>query len=201
MTLFQTYRNRNMLVSLLMIGFVAGCNIFETRTAEPPDTGNVGVFMQPDRPEVVLDNLVSSLENLNAVNYARCLTESTFRFNPSNSALNSSPEIWTNWSINEERTYFSNLRAAASNTTGHRLALTEVSTELSSSDSRQVFANYALTVLHNRSNLGVPPTINGRRALRLDLGEEGLWAISNWTDISVDGGYSWSDLRASFYRD
>jgi hypothetical protein len=64
MTLFQTYRNRNMLVSLLMIGFVAGCNIFETRTAEPPDTGNVGVFMQPDRPEVVLDNLVSSLENL-----------------------------------------------------------------------------------------------------------------------------------------
>jgi hypothetical protein len=180
---------------------VSGCELFETRPAEPPDTGNVGVFLQPDRPEVVLDNLISAVENLNPVNYSRCLISNGYRYNPSNSALNSSPEMWANWSIDDERTYFNNLRAAATNSGGHRLALTNISTELSSNDSRQVFANYTLTVLHNRTNLGVPTTISGTLALRLQLGEDGLWSIREWTDISSGGEYSWSDLKAAFYRD
>ena len=180
---------------------LSGCELFQTRDAEPPDTGNVGVFLQPDRPEVVLDNLISAVENLNAVNYSRCLIESGFRFNPSNSALNSSPEIWASWSVEDERTYFNNLRAAATNTSGHRLSLSNISTELSSNDPRQVFADYTLTVLHNRSNLGVPTTISGTLALRLQLEDSGLWTISEWTDISNSGEYSWSDLKAAFYRD
>jgi hypothetical protein len=185
-------------ISLLLI---TGCSIFDTRNAEPPDTGNTGVFMQPDRPEVVLDNLISAVENLNTVNYLRCLTEPSFEFIPSSSALNSSPEIWTNWSIDAERTYFNNMRAASENTRGHRLSLSNISTELSSSNSRQIFANYSLTILHNRSNVGVPTMITGRFALQVEMSEDGLWAITSWTDISIDNNYSWSDLRANFYRD
>jgi len=190
-----------MIFLFLMVILSSGCELFQTRDAEPPDTGNVGVFLQPDRPEIVLDNLISAVENLNAVNYARCLIESGFRFNPSNSALNSSPEIWASWSAENERTYFNNLRAASANTSGHRLTLSNISTELSSNDSRQVFADYTLTVLHNRSNLGVPTTISGTFALRLQLLDSGLWTIGEWTDISKGGDYSWSDLKAAFYRD
>jgi hypothetical protein len=196
-----TYRFKYLFLALFALVSMGGCELFETRDAEPPDTGNVGVFLQPDRPEVVLDNLISAVQNLNAVNYSRCLIENGFKFNPSNSALNSSPEIWASWSVEDERTYFSNLRAAATNNSGHRLTLSNISTELSSNDSRQVFADYTLTVLHNRSNLGVPTTINGTFALRLQLGEDGLWSINEWTDISNGGEYSWSDLKAAFYRD
>ncbi len=195
------YRQYHILLIMTSVVFFVSCELFQTRDAEPPDTGNVGVFLQPDRPEVVLDNLISAVENLNAVNYTRCLIESGFRFNPSNTALNSSPEIWANWSVEDEKTYFNNLRAAATNNSGHRLTLSDISTELSSNDSRQVFADYTLTVLHNRSNLGVPTTISGTFALRLQLEDDGLWTISEWTDISNGGEYSWSDLKAAFYRD
>lgn len=190
-----------MILLCTVVFFNAGCELFQTRDAEPPDSGNVGVFLQPDRPEVVLDNLVSAVENLNALNYSRCLIERGFKFNPSNSAQNSSPEIWGNWSLEDEKTYFNNLRSAATNSSGHRLTLSNISTELSSNDSRQVFATYTLTVLHNRSNLGVPTTISGTLALRLQLENSGLWSISEWTDISNGDDYSWSDLKAAFYRD
>lgn len=201
MMAYSKYRLLHVLTIGLSLVMITGCSIFDTRDAEPPDTGNTGVFMQPDRPEVVLDNLISAVENLNTVNYLRCLTEPSFEFIPSSSALNSSPEIWTNWSIDAERTYFNNMRAASENTSGHRLALSNISTELSSSDSRQIFANYSLTILHNRSNVGVPTMISGRFALQVEMSEDGLWAITSWTDISIDDNYSWSDLRANFYRD
>lgn len=186
---------------IIAIMLFTSCSLFETRDSESPDSGNTGVFMQPDRPEVVLDNLVSAVENLNTVNYLRCLRESDFIFNPSGGAQNASPEIWASWTIDEERTYFNNLRASTQNTSGHRLSLSNISTELSGTGSRQIFANYSLTVLHNRSNVGVPTLISGRLALVVEMSEDGLWAIKEWTDISVDNNYSWSDLKASFYRD
>lgn len=174
------------------------CSLFETRDAELPGDGNKGIFLQPDRPEVVLDNLISAVENLNTVNYLRCLRESNFRFTPSNNAQNTNPDVWINWSYESEQTYFSNLSAAAENTTGHRLLLSNISTELSSTNARQIFADYSLTALHNRGNVGVPTLILGRFALEVRMSEDGLWSIASWTDISAENNFSWSDLKANF---
>lgn len=186
---------------LFVILTITSCSIFDTRDAEPPDSGNTGVFLQPDRPEVVLDNLISAVSSLNTVNYIRCLRTVDFSFSPSGNALNSSPDIWANWSLDDERTYFNNMRAASENTTGHRLQLSNISTELGSANTRQIFADYILTVFHNRSNVGVPTQINGRMAIEVTMGEDGLWAIEKWSDIAVNNEFSWSDLKASFYRD
>jgi hypothetical protein len=177
---------------------LSSCSLFETRDAELPGDANTGIFLQPDRPEVVLDNLVSAVENLNTVNYLRCIRESNFRFVPSNNAQNTNPDVWSSWTFESEQTYFSNLRAAAENTTGHRLVLSNISTELSSTNARQIFADYSLTVLHNRGNVGVPTLILGRFALEVRMSDDGLWAITSWTDISVENNFSWSDLKASF---
>lgn len=183
---------------LLMGAFVSSCAIFETREAELPDDGSRGIFMQPDRPEVVLDNLISSVENMNTVNYLRCLKQSEYRFTPSGRSQINNPDVWASWSYTEEQVYFNNLRAATEGTTGHRLQLANISSELSSSNTRQVVADYSLTVLHNRSNVGVPTLIQGRFVLELESGNDGLWSITSWTDLDVDNSFSWSDLRASF---
>jgi hypothetical protein len=172
--------------------------VFDTRSAEEPDSGNTGVFVQPDRPEVVLDNLISAVENLNTVNYLRCLQREGFSFAPSNNALMQNPEVWSNWTYDAEQIYFNNLRASAENTTGHRLQLTNITSEIRDTDTRQIIADYTLRVLHNRGNSGVPTAIYGRFILELQSGEDGLWEISSWSDVAQGNTFSWSDLRANF---
>lgn len=191
-------KRQSLYIILSSLLFLTSCSLFETRDAELPGDTNTGIFMQPDRPEVVLDNLISAVENLNTVNYLRCLREANFQFVPSNNAQNTNPDVWSGWTFESEQTYFSNLRAAAENTTGHRLLLSNISTELSSTNARQIFADYSLTVLHNRGNVGVPTLILGRFALEVRMSDDGLWAITSWTDISAENNFSWSDLKANF---
>jgi len=186
-------------LSFLLISLAVGaCSVFDTRSAEEPDSGNTGVFVQPDRPEVVLDNLISAVENLNTVNYLRCLQREGFSFAPSNNALMQNPEVWSNWTYDAEQIYFNNLRASAENTTGHRLQLTNITSEIRDTDTRQIIADYTLRVLHNRGNSGVPTAIYGRFILELQSGEDGLWEISSWSDVAQGNTFSWSDLRANF---
>lgn len=184
-----------------MLWLTVGCSLFETRTAEPPGGDTAGIFLQPDRPEVVLDNLINAVQNLNTQNYLRNLDQDVFEFNPSLPALQSNPELWSAWSLDQEQLYFNNLRAAAENTTGHDLRLTEISIEVISVEQQQVVADYALTLIHNRTNVGVPTNINGRFVLLLESGEDGLWRITTWTDVGSGQSFAWSDLKASFLVD
>lgn len=186
---------------VLAMGSVVGCSIFDTRTAEPPGGESTGTFLQPDRPEIVLDNLINAIQNLNTQNYLRNLDTENFEYTPSNAALAANPEVWTGWSSDEEQIYFNNLRASAENTTGHQLRLENITNDLQSSNRRQIVADYMLTLLHNRSNIGVPTNISGRFVLELETGEDGLWKIVAWTDVSAGDSFSWSDLRASFLVD
>jgi hypothetical protein len=180
---------------------LSGCSLFETREAELPDDGSTGVFLQPDRPEVVLENLISAIQNLNTFNYIRCLNEDQFTFAPSNAALTTNPDVWVNWGVDQERTYFNNLRAASENTTGHQLRLSNITNELSSPNQRQIVADYSLSVFHNRTGVGIPTTLGGRFILEVESGEDGLWSIVSWTDVGQGSNFSWSDLRASFLSD
>ena len=191
-------RRNPVLAAALLLLLTTGCALFETREAELPDGAQSGVFLQPDRPEIVLDNLISAVQNLNTANYLRGLDPNTFTYNPSGAALTSNPELWSDWGIDQEQTYFNNLRAAAENTRGHQLVLSNITNELISASRRQLIADYRLTVMHNRSNIGVPTLISGRMILELESGEDGLWRIIVWTDITSGSNFSWSDLRASF---
>jgi hypothetical protein len=187
---------------LIMVVFAAtGCSLFETRQAELPEDGSTGVFLQPDRAEVVLDNLISAIQNLNTLNYIRCLSEDRFTFAPSNAALTTNPDIWVNWTVDQEQTYFNNMRAASESTTGHQLRLSNISNELSAPNQRQIVADYSLTVFHNRTGMGIPTNLGGRFILELESGEDGLWSIISWTDVGQGSNFSWSDLRASFLSD
>lgn len=189
------------LLALSVMTVAQGCSLFETREAEAPDGGITGVFLQPDRASIVLDNLINAIETLNTQNYLRNLHPDAFEYNPSLRALETNPELWARWSRDEEQLYFNNLRAAAENTSGHQLRLSNISSESISLSEQQIVADYTLTLIHNRANVGVPTNISGRFVLVLQSGEDGLWSIVRWSDVGSGQTFSWSDLRASFLVD
>lgn len=185
---------------LLFALLMSGCSLFETRNAEEPGGGNMAVFLQPDRPEVVLENLISSIRGMSAFNYVRCLSSEGFTFTPTISARQTYPDVFTGWDAASEEVWFTQMSTAAALTTGHQLTLTNIITEIPSLTVRQIVANYSLTVYHNRASQGVPNLVRGRFVLTMVSGENGLWSIQGWTDISVGSEPSWSDLKALFTR-
>ncbi len=179
---------------------LAGCGIFETRSAEDPAAGTGAGFQQPDRAEVVISNLQSAIANLNTVNYMRCLHDE-FEYSPSSSALDNDPQIWQGWSLTDEESYFNNMRASAQNQSGHALSLSNEERTTLPDGGERFTATYSLTVFHNRTQSGVPTVANGSFVIDLEQDDNGLWSIISWTDNAAGSSFTWSDFRATFYRD
>ncbi len=196
----MVYLLRSGIQAALILGLVAGCDLFAVREAEDP-SGGAAVFRQPDRPEVVLENLESAVEGMSAFNFTRSLDEEAYGFTPAPAAQSEYPDVWLGWDVMSEGVWFRNMAAASVNGSGHSLQITEVVIENASLTEQQVVARYALTVFHNRASAGVPTLVRGRMALRIVQAPNGLWSIREWTDIPVGSDPTWSDLRARFYRD
>lgn len=185
---------------IIIFVFVA-CGVFETREAEPPDQGGSALFQQPDRPEVVILNLQNAIQNMNTVNYMRSINEESFEFTPSSLASDSNPDVWVNWSSEDENIYFNNMRAATQNLSGHSLQVqNQERTTLPDGDER-ITADYVLTVNHNRPPQVLPSVAQGRFLMDMTQGDDGLWSISGWTDESAGSEITWSDFKAVFIRE
>lgn len=179
---------------------VSGCGIFETRDAEPPDQGGAP-FIQPDRAELVLTNLQNAISSMNTQNYMRCLVSEGFSFTPSALAADNDPDIWPNWSLEDEETYFNNMRASTQNRTGHALQVQNEERTTLPDGGERITANYSITINHNRTGGGLPTVATGIFVIDLVRGEDGLWAIREWTDNAGGSSFTWSDFRATFLRD
>lgn len=176
------------------------CSLFATRNPEDPEGLGQIPFIQADRPEIVIQNLINAVTSLSFQNYLQCLHPSTFEFIPSLQASANNPGIWEGWSLQEEQTYFTNVTAEASAFTGHRLVFSNSRYEVFSETKQQFIANYTLTIVHNRVNDGVPTTAIGEIIFDIEAESNGLWTIKKWADISSDTFFSWSELKAVFIR-
>lgn len=190
---------RIMPVLVLVLLVLSSCTLFETREPDPPDSGAGTPFIQPDRAEIVLQNLENAVKDLNVRNYLNCLNEETFTYQPTGEAQNSDPDLWSGWGFASEENYFNNLRSSAQSGSGNSLQLSNIESETLSSTEQQISVNYVLNVNHNRNTDGIPVTAQGRMILYLVAGDDGLWSISGWTDLSTSGEFSWSDMRSTFY--
>lgn len=181
---------------------LSGCGIFETRTPEPPadGSGNAG-FQQPDRPELVIENLQTAVSEMNSLNYMRSLAEPPFSFTPSSAAFDSDPAVWQNWSREDEATYFNNLVTATQNQSGHSLSISDSERITLPEGGERITASYTLTVMHNRTDAGIPTVASGSFLMDLVQDENGLWYIRSWTDNAGSSSFTWSDVKASFLRD
>jgi hypothetical protein len=178
-----------------------GCSLFEPRASEPPEGIQSGRFIQPDRPEIVLENLSNAVMHLNVQNFLACLDEQAYTFFPAQNNSTTDPDLWRNWGRTEEQLWFNNIRSAATVQSGHQLQLTNVLVESVSQNRMRYTVGYSLTIYHNRTTAGIPIVASGSMTLALKADERGLWFIERWTDLSEgSGGFSWSDLRSAFIR-
>ncbi len=188
------------LITVVMALSLASCSIFEPRGAEEPEGIQTGRFIQPDRAEIVLENLINAVEGLNVQNFMASLDATAFVYTPAANNVTTDPELWRNWGRDQEQLWLNNIRSALTVQTGHKLQLARLTEESISQTRIRYTIAYSLTIYHNRTSTGIPAVASGTMTLGLKAGDNGLWAIESWTDISDGSSFSWSDLRSAFIR-
>lgn len=182
--------------SLLFLSIlIGGCSLFSTRDPAEPLTDS-GSFIQPDTPEQVVENLTSSVSELNTLNYRRSLSDD-FVFRPTATAL-ARESIFASWSKTQEEQYFTALTAAASLNTGHNLQFNDRTFTLLGASEFVLDATYVLTINHRRAE--VPTQVQGRLQWVIRQASSGLWSLVEWTDQELGSEPSWSDLKAEFLK-
>lgn len=184
----------NILLPFISIIFFK-CNIFETRTPEPPSQQSLQ-FIQPVTPDIVFQNLKNAIEDYNVDNYIRCLadpeiTNRTFKFIPA-AVTGIDRAIFNNWTIESERQYFTNLGKPPYGRAN--LFLTNRRNVYVSSDS--VVINYDYSLFYPRANQNYNATGNAQFYLSVD--KNGNWSIYRWEDFNTTSTITWTYLKAVF---
>lgn len=180
-------------MALWLAMLAAACDLLAPRTPEDP-VSEAGTFTQPDSPDLVVDNLQAAIAEMNTANYRRSLA-ADMTFEPTAVAQARDPSLWSTWSRTEEVSSFTTMAEAARTSSGHSLRLENTSIEVG--DTKYTLdATYVLIVHHRR--LDVPDTVQGRLVWIIEQGEDGLWALREWTDQELGNAASWSDLKAEF---
>lgn len=176
---------------------MTSCSIFETREPEEPGSTTVPVFIQPDRPQDVVQNLINAVRAVNVDNYRRCLSFEEFVYEPTSVAQSGNPDLWQGWGVLEEQTYFSNMSSETEGLGGHDLTFEYENYTPRQTGEEQFEADYLIIINHNRQ--GLPSEARGRIRLFIDRDEDGQWSIHSWSDASNGNDFSWSDFRVAFF--
>lgn len=179
--------------------FACGCGLFDTRPVEEP-TNPRSTFIQPTSADIVLTNLRFAIAEKNLENYTRCFVDSNFssrrfKFFPDAVSQSIYP-VFLNWSITNERTYYSNLLSFTNTDNSSNLFPDNV-TYNTAIDSAIVDMNYILIFDHTRSN--VAKQTKGKLRFIMGTDQRGLWSIHSWFDfINDNNDTTWSVVKANF---
>ena len=179
-----------------------GCtNPFKTREPEEPEVGR-STWIPPRRPEMVLENLRNAILEQNVENYLRCLSDTSnqarrFQFLADPLVASENPGTFETWSKDDERAYFSQIRALTPQDSLHFLALVPVQTT-QFADSALFVQDYTLTVRHTQQEQGVPGQVSGQARFWIGVNDFGDWAIYRWADRALGVQPTWSVLKAIF---
>lgn len=193
------FRGKSDYLILAALIFIAGCGLFDTRSVEPPSQPR-STFTQPTSPDIVLANLSFAIAEKNLDNYIRCLVDTNFslrRFRYFPDALSQSNyPVFLNWSITNERNYYSNLLSFTNESASSNLFISNTSFN-TGLDSAIIDAEYLLVFDHNKQN--VAKVTKGTLRFIMGTDQRGLWSIHGWYDfLDVQNDTTWSVLKANF---
>ncbi|MDP4241332.1 MAG: hypothetical protein Q8921_01175 [Bacteroidota bacterium] len=188
---------------------LAGCDLFSTRTPEPPSSSNTFIWTPATTVEILMGNFTGALQAFDASNYTKVFiaaTDSTgsgpkaFAFTPIAGLDPASRTIFTNWTVEgpseSEHAWLAKL-AALPHSGPLAITLGAIA-PVQSSNAASLTTSYTIAL-----PTGVIPTDTVRGSLEMQFllvtTEQGTkeWRIVSWTDFAPTGGTSetWTDLK------
>jgi hypothetical protein len=190
---------KNILYITFLSAFLISCDLLTTRDPEDPD--KLGSSNIPaTSPQVLLQNLKSSMEEKILENYLACLVDSSFlkkkfQFVPATGSVTQYP-VLNIWDLSSERQYFNNLKSNLSQGANISLQfINAVNTPLG--DSAIYSLDYTLQITSN--NLTFAGQYSGSALLKIFLDSRNQWVIVDWQDIKKENLLCWSDLKGRTY--
>lgn len=187
------------IIYILFTFIIAGCDLLQTREAAPPNRPRSN-FQQAVTPEILISNLVNSLNDKDVQNYINCLADSSFtdknfNFSPSSGAIAQYQFLTDNWNVKDEDQYFKNLITKVEPESPLILSLTnEQYSPLG--DSLIYTATYSINVPNNVSE---PKDYQGDLRFDMVRDSRSFWVIFYWQDTKSTALPSWSELKGKFY--
>ncbi len=177
-----------------------GCDLFDIRDPEPPDQSRAN-YLPPTEPRIVIENLKNSFLDKNVQNYIACLVDTIFvskkfTFLPSSEAASTFIFLTQDWSIFDERKYFSSMTSKVSKELPITLNLTNENYSSLSGDTLLYTANYFINIPHNSSE---PKSYAGNLQFNMVRDSRSNWSIYFWKDTKSGNLPSWSELKGYFY--
>lgn len=178
---------------------ISGCGLFKLRDAENPVSPRSN-FIPPTSPDLVIANLESAIAERNLINYLECFVDTNFStkrfsFTADAQSINQYP-IFTFWTLNNERYYFSNVSSSTPNQGTSALFLSNM--VLNNTTDTAIFdADYLLRFDHTKQN--VSKTLKGQLRFVMAADSRNLWSIHRWIDFQKSPtDTTWSVLKANF---
>ncbi len=189
-----------LLCSLLVLVSLAGCDIFQARTPEAPETAR-STYTFPATPDLVISNFTNALIEKNVQNYLACFVDSSyssrvFRFIPSPGATSRYPAFLSGWNLKAEQDYLNNVFSKMS-TAGQISILLSSESYSRYADSVQYTAVYTMQIPVKGASS--PAQYSGQMRLSMIVDSRPAWIISTWEDTKIGTAESWSDLKGSNY--
>jgi hypothetical protein len=179
----------------------SACNIFETRTPEPPSQSSSN-FVPATDPSLVFSNMTNAFRDMNSVNYLKSFADSSsagrsFSFEPTQQAKIKYGGVFLTWNKQSEQQYFENMRSKVPSSSVATLSFETLTVQSLQSDSAQYEATYRLTVPHTVASL--PTVATGKAQFLLIADRSRNWVLWRWVDLTTSTStFSWSDLKGAF---
>lgn len=186
-----------------LVLLAAGCDLFRTRSVEPPLNNGQGItYPPPIQPDQLFLNLKNSLTDLNSQEYLNCFFApgdpgGSYQFEPDPNVTG-----WPlagPWGYQEESQTIQYLFTLMSSGERPFLTLAEQSRmNYGIDDSVKIRQIYTLVAPTQEPTL--PQQVHGEADFILAKNETGFWAILRWLDLhGLNGDPSWTALKAGLY--
>ena len=193
----------------LALLLLASCDIFSTRSPEPPSTSNTFIWTPATTVEILMSNFTGAIEAYDASNYILTFISSTdstgsgpktFTFTPTPELDPASRSIFTNWTSDgpseSERAWLAKLATLPHN---GPLSLTlGTIAPVQNSNTASLTTSYTIAV---PAGIVASDTVRGSFDMQFLLitTEQGTkeWRIVSWSDFPPSSGSSatWTDLK------
>jgi len=195
---------------ILAFIFIAGCDLFSTRTPEPPNTSNTFIWTPATTSDYLIDNFVGTLKLLDASNYMRAFVSAadstgsgtkTFTFTPAQNLDQKLRDVFIGWTPESERAWLAKLQSLLAKNSQLTIILENRLPEPTSTTTANFSADYTISIPLSSSSSVIPSVVQGSVQMQLQLVTtvQGTqeWRITSWTDnLSKNTAVpTWTDLK------